>query len=386
MGEILLICSVITLVLLVLFIHKKKDQERQFSNMMRKRSIEDSGKRINYYYSRDDSAIKKNSPFCNGEDSSTKYEYIRNRNMTVMSPREYKHYDRFNYGWKRHDADYSFNYLKSCVCDGINCKCYRRPSRGYCTPSNYNYNNIQENVKLERKDSYFNDLKSENLGQHQIEKENNSYNKLAAIQTNRFNNYNKENNLTNAYCNNNNIQSLNYQNNNINSNINHNNCPSYNYNTASMISNPNIPFNNQNLYNFNNNTGYKVIKLEDFLEKDNRDCSPKYKKKNEITLDDVHHSLIKFVRNEVEDKHISPIKAIPVDKYNEVNLIKSDDKFLNELIPKKIDFTALLNDTKEKPKFPEEMKLSTPIVKIDKAGFESFGDNNKESFKSVKST
>ena len=168
--------------------------------------------------------------------------------------------------------------------------------------------------------------------------------------------------------------------------MNHNNCTSFNYNTASMNNNPNIAFNNSNPYNFNNNPGYKVIKLEDFLEKENRNCSPKYKRKNEITLDDVHHSLIKFVKNEVDEKHLSPIKAIPVEKSNEVNLIKSDDKFLNELIPKKIDFTALLNDTQEKPKIPEEIKLSTPLVKIDKAGFESFGDNNKESFKSVKST
>jgi hypothetical protein len=385
MGEILLICSVITLVLLVLFIHKKKDQERQYSNMMRNRSMEDSARKKNYYYSRDDSAINRVSPFRSAEDSSTKYEYIRNRNMTVLSPREYNYYDRFNYGVKRNDSDYSFNYLKNCVCDGINCKCYRMHSRAYCTPSNYNYNNIPENVKLERKDSYFNDLKSENLRQQQIEKDNNSYNKLAANPSKMLN-HNRENNSSNAYYNNNNSQSLNYQNNYISSKINQNNCAPYNYNSSSIINNSNIPFNNQNLLNLNNNPGYKVIKLEDFLEKEKKDCSPIYKRKNEITLDDVHHSLIKFVKNEVDEKHTSPNKSIPVVKPNEINLRKSDDNFLNELIPKKIDFSALLNDTQEKQKIPEDLKLSTPLVKIDKAGFESFGENNQESFKSVKST
>jgi hypothetical protein len=382
MGEILLICSVITLVLLVLFIHKKKEQERQYCNMMRNRSVEDSGRKRGSYYSRDDSAINRISPFRSAGESSAKFECIRNRNMTVNTPRDNMYYDRFNYCSRPYDANYSFNNFKNCVCDRVNCRCYHVYSRGYCTPSNYNYNNNPEKAKFERKDSYFNDLKSENLGQ-KLEKDNVTNINNQANASNISNNNNRDANPVNNTCSFN--QSLNNPDIYLNSKTNLNNGVSYNFNNPCASNIQNIPFNNVNSYTINNNPGYKVIKLEDFLEKEKKDSYPIYKRKNEITLDEVHHSLIKFVKNEVDEKQFSPNKAISAIKAKESNLIKSDDSFLNELIPKKIDFSGLINGTEQKQKVSEEKKLSTPLIKIEKVGFESFGENNEESFKSLKS-
>lgn len=382
MGEILLVCSVITLILLVLFIHKKKEQERQYINSRNKRIIEDSNRRRYSLYSRDDSTMNKISPFRSNGDSTVKYDQnIRHRHMTWVSPRkDNKYYDRFNYSNRRCDGEYA-NYTKYCNCDLSNCRC----NRGYCTPSNYDRDDRNINgFKIEGKDSYYNnDIKSEYIGKNMLEKDNEEFS------------VNRSNMNLNAnvpmYNNNSQIiynQNLLMNGKSINNNFDY--PPNGSYSTNS--------FNNQNIINNNNknNTpGYRIIKLEDFLEKEKRDCSPIYRKKNEITLDEVHHSLIKFIKNEDDRKFSENLKLNYEPNSKNMNItriqkesdnINCDESFLNELIPKKIDF-SLLNDTEptHKKSHQEENKLSTPLAKNDKEGFESFGEKKDASFKSLKS-
>ena len=247
-------------------------------------------------------------------------------------------------------------------------------------------NLVEKFTRIERKDSYMHDLKSEIQG-YPNDRDNYPYNKtnLNAVNTN-ANNQNMIISNDNLGSN----QNYSSQNNFLNTKSNYlNNAPS-NYN------NPNN-FNNFNLANSNIIPGYKIIKLEDFLEKEKRDCSPMHKIKNEITLDEVHFSLIKFIKNEEEKVNIrkSPEKINVIDN-NQNNLmikskifdnancnndqrnkssnnINSEDSFMNELVPKKIDF-SLINDSDIKQKLPEEIQICTPLTNKEKVGFDSFGD------------
>ena len=169
--------------------------------------------------------------------------------------------------------------------------------------------------------------------------------------------------------------------------------------------------------------GYKIIKLEDFLTGDNYNpTSPMYKNQPKITLDDVNPSLIKYLRNDEDyfnnngnglnnglnnQEPIMNVKVnnsinnnvnnnVPVFKplssnthYNEAKdklEDKIDNSFLEDLIPKKIDFSKIDNLTSKKEvdkSQNEDVKVLsfTPTVKknnVDKEDslkFDSFRDH-----------
>ena len=77
MGEFLLVCSIVTLILMVFFIDKKKKEDRAYKQYLERINRKDR-------YDRDDSIYKDKSPVYGGSEMNNRY-----RNRGDYSPSEY---------------------------------------------------------------------------------------------------------------------------------------------------------------------------------------------------------------------------------------------------------------------------------------------------------
>jgi hypothetical protein len=269
MGELLLVCSLVTLILLVLYINKKKQEERQFYAELQSRKRRDSNN--SRRYSRDDSMLhNKRSPLPGDSSFVQRDRYRTNYSPIYDRERHSRNYDYFN-------TSNQFN-------------------KSYLTPTGLNdtyekYEKEKRNMRnLMRSDDV--DLPTDKFPQNTSNNKNNQANFNFANEFAKFNNFQR--------------QSL--SNNNLSVNVNNlltksQSVPVCNpTNNFSTLNNGIINANVTTQASENGQPGYKVIKLEDFLSSENNfsSTSPMFKNQPKITLDEVNPSLIKYLHKNDE--------------------------------------------------------------------------------------
>lgn len=277
MGELLLVCSLVTLILLVLYINKKKQEERQFYAELQSRKHRDSN--YSRRYSRDDSMLhNKRSPIP-GDSLLIQRDRYRNYSPIYDREKHNKNYDYFN-------TSNQFN-------------------KSFLTPTNLNdtydkYEKEKRNIRnLMRSDDV--DLPTEKFPQNTSNNKNNPSNFNFANEFAKFNSFNQQTNSNNNLTKSQSFPVFNQSNN------------------IANLNNGNNGNSNQNLLpqpSDNPQAGYKVIKLEDFLSSENNlnSASPMFKNKPKITLDDVNPSLIKYLHKNDENYYN---QNFPVQNFQE---------------------------------------------------------------------
>lgn len=385
MGELLLVCSIITLVFVVFFIKKKKQEEKMRIAQMDlelekyKRGLQSSA--CKKRYSRDDSVLYNKGGISGMSPGDRLQSNLDNSNLLGNSAWDYSYSRLRNFNSTQMNYKNKYDFLDKMI----------SPSGlGYNSATNYNFQNINNNNRSDMR------IQPESFSQSQP-----TFNCL---------NFNTNNN--NAQINNSTV------NNNIQLPV---DPPSQTHR-------------------------YRILKLEDYINREstgNSDdaynryfTSPIVKVKNEITFDDVNPSLIKYInkedKEEKEDNNTKDRKEYLKNNddinENEINRPKDNrevnvnDKcdikkevnevsnfntsIFNELIPKKIErkkeenttgrdgFKSASESSEKVDALEKFFQNATPIIKkneeiipnTDNKKFESFGDHiNNQSMKSISS-